>query len=264
MNAGLDFETKIVVKQDAADRLRDELAEPSWQAETIAISGVTDCYQPAERQLRITRGCLEVLAETRQPFGLITKNALVLRDLDLLGPLGQNKLAHVYLSVTTLDADLARSLEPRTATPAARLDAVAKLSAEGVPVGVMVAPVIPGLNDRELPAILDAARQAGARTAGYTLLRLPLTVRPVFEDWLARNRPLAAERILALIRDTRGGRMNDSQFGRRLSGRGAYAQQIAETFKVFARRHGLHERLPPLDRSQFRAPRPISGQLRLF
>jgi DNA repair photolyase len=264
LGAGLDFETKILVKHDAPALLREELAESSWSGESITLSGVTDCYQPAERRFRLTRGCLEVILEARQPCGVITKNSLVLRDLDLLAPLAAARLTHVFLSITTLDAELARTLEPRTATPLARLRAVRELTAAGVPVGVMVAPLIPGLNDLEAPAILAAAREAGAMTAGYVLLRLPLAVRPIFEAWLDRHAPLAAERVKSRIRSTRGGAMYQSGFGKRMRGEGVYAEQLAATFKVFARKHGLDGRLPKLDTSLFRPPTPASGQRRLF
>ncbi len=264
MNAGIDFETKVLFKPDAPARLREELCHPGWRAESITLSGVTDCYQPAERTQRLTRGCLEVLLEARQPCGIITKNALVVRDLDLLVPLAERNLVHVYLSVTTLDEQLARRLEPRTSTPPARLRAIERLTAAGVPVGVMAAPVIPGLNDSELPAILAAAKDAGAQTAGYVLLRLPLAVRPIFLDWLEAAAPLQAERVKGLIRATRDGQLNQSQFGSRMRGTGNYAQQIRQTFEVFARRQGLDGRLPPLDSSQFRPPRSASGQMSLF
>jgi len=264
LNAGLDFESRILVKHDAPRLLREALNRPRWRGELIAISGVTDCYQPAERRFRLTRGLLEVASEANQPVGIVTKNALVLRDLDLIASLAQRNLIHVLLSITTLDADLVRRLEPRTATPAARLRAVKELSAAGVPVGVMVAPVIPGLNDREIPAILQAAAEVGARSASWTLLRLPLAVRPIFEDWLLREVPLAAERIKSLVRDTRDGRMNDSRWGSRLRGEGGYAEQIAATFRVFAAKYGLNQPLPPLDSSQFRPPQSSSGQMRLF
>jgi DNA repair photolyase len=264
MNAGLDFETQILVKHEAPALLREDLNRPNWRGEVIAISGVTDCYQPAERRFRLTRGCLEVLSEAHQACGIVTKNSLMLRDLDLLVSLARRRLAHVYVSVTTLDAQLARSLEPRTSPPAKRLEAIARLAEASVPVGVMAAPIIPGLNDQELPAILAAARSAGAVGAGYTLLRLPLAVRPIFEDWLQRHRPLQARRILGRIRDTRGGRLNDSQFGRRMRGQGEYAATIAATFKAFARKLGLDRGLPELDTSQFRPPRSASGQQRLF
>ncbi len=264
MNAGLDFETRIMVKHHAPQLLRDELAASAWQGQLIAMSGVTDCYQPAERQFRLTRGCLEVMLEARQSVGIITKNALVTRDLDLLAPLAGENLVHVHISITTLDAELARTLEPRTATPQARLRAVARLAEASVPVGVMVAPVIPGLNDQEIPKILEAARDSGAVQAGYQLLRLPLAVRPIFEDWLARHAPQKAERIGALIRSTRAGRMNDSQWGRRMVGQGEYAQQVRRAFQVFRKKFGLDRPLPTLDATKFRPPQPTSGQMRLF
>jgi DNA repair photolyase len=262
-NAGLDFETKVMVKHDAPTLLRKALARPSWRGESIAISGVTDCYQPAERRFGLTRGLLQVALEFRQSVSLVTKNALVLRDLDLLRELAALNLVQVYVSVTTLDAALAGMLEPRTSRPAARLEAVRRLVAASVPVGVLTAPVIPAVNDSELPALLRAAAEAGARTAGYVLLRLPLAVRPIFEDWLARNLPDRAERVLARVRDTRGGQMNDAEFGRRMRGQGEYAAGIRQTFEVFARRYGLDQRLPPHDTSLFRRP-DRAGQRRLF
>ncbi|HVX59631.1 MAG TPA: PA0069 family radical SAM protein [Pirellulales bacterium] len=264
LGAGLDFETKVLVKHDAAALLRHELGRSGWRCETIVMSGVTDCYQPAERRFSLTRALLEVMNEANQPVGIITKNALVLRDLDLLAPMAARRLAHVYLSVTTLDADLARSLEPRTSSPAAKLAAIRTLSDAGVPVGVMTAPIIPGLNDHETPAILAAAREAGARSAGYVLLRLPLNVEPVFRQWLATHLPDKQARIEGLIRSTRQGKLNESQFGRRMRGHGEYAAQIARNFTVFRRKHGLDQPLPELDCSQFRPPRSPSGQMMLF
>jgi len=186
-DAGLDFETRIMVKQRAPELLREELAKPAWRGEFIALSGVTDCYQPAERHFRLTRGLLEVMLEARQASGIITKNALVARDIDLLEQLSKLRLAEVNFSLTSLDAELQRTLEPRTSNPQAKLAAMKKLSAAGVPVRVMVAPVIPGLTDHEMPRILEAAAEAGATSAGYTLLRLPLAVRPIFLDWLGRT-----------------------------------------------------------------------------
>ncbi len=264
LDAALDFEAKVLVKHDAPALLRAELNQPSWQAEPITISGVTDCYQPAERQFQLTRQLLEVMLEARQPVGIITKNALVLRDLDLLAPLAARRLVHVNISLTTLDAELARTMEPRTSTPAARLRALRELSAAGVPCRVMVAPVVPGLTDEEMPALLAAAREAGASAAGYTLLRLPLAVRPIFEDWLMRKLPHKRDRILARIRDTRGGAMNDAQFGRRLRGEGEYAEHIVRTYQVFTQKLGLDGDLPPYGRTQFRPPRQAGGQLKLF
>jgi len=263
-NAGLDFETKIMVKEDALDLFRAFLARASWAAHPIAMSGVTDCYQPAERNYRLTRRCLEAAAESRQPMTIITKNALVLRDLDLLREMALGSLIHVYLSVTTLDTELARSMEPRTSTPAAKLRAVKALAEAGVPVGVLVAPVIPGLTDTEIPAILDAAKRAGASSAGYTLLRLPLAVARVFTEWLERTQPSRSERVLGRIRKARGGKLNVSEFGTRKSGAGEMAKQTAVLFRLFAKKHGLDGGLPALDSSRFQSPQPRSGQLRLF
>lgn len=264
LNAGLDFETKILVKQDAARLLRDELSASSWRGEQIMISGVTDCYQPAEREFCITRSLLEVMLEARQAVSIITKNVLVLRDLDLLRAMAQLRLMHVFLSVTTLDAELARVMEPRTATPAARLRAISELAAAAVPVGVMVAPVIPGLTDTELPRILQAAKEAGASSAGYVLLRLPWTVQRMFLDWLATHRPQVQQRVEALVRETRGGKLYDSTWKARQRGQGAYAEQIGQTFQVFTRTLGLDRKLPELDTTLFTPPRPSSGQLNLF
>jgi DNA repair photolyase len=213
----LDFETRIVVKRRAAELLRAKLGEKSWAAEPIVFSGVTDCYQPAERQFRLTRQCLEVAVECRQPIGMITKNALVLRDLDLLQDLAADRLVHVFVSLTTLDPALARGMEPRTSIPAARLRAIERLANAGVPVGVMTAPVIPGLNETEVPELLAAAKSAGATAAGYTLLRLPLTVEPVFVEWLQRTQPGKADKVLQRIRQTRDGQLSSSQFKERCS-----------------------------------------------
>jgi DNA repair photolyase len=261
----LDFETKIFVKHNAAELLRDELNQPAWRGdESITISGVTDCYQPAERRFRVTRSILEVLLEARQTCGVITKNALVVRDLDLLAPLAEMRLVRVFVSVTTLDHELARALEPRTSPPAKKLDAIRALASAGVSVGVMVAPIIPGLTDNEVPAILGAAADAGAKGAGYVLLRLPFAVRPIFEDWLARNRPEQYDRVISRIRTTRGGQMYQTQWRVRQTGTGEYAEQIAGTFKVFKKKHGLDGELPPLDFSLFRPPRAGSGQMQLF
>jgi len=263
-NAGLDFETKIVVKRRAPQLLREFLARKSWQPQPIVFSGVTDCYQPAERHFRLTRGCLEVAHACRQAIGVITKNALVLRDIDLLASLAQQDLARVFISLTTLDPQLARDMEPRTSIPAARLRAIEGLSQAGIPVGVMVAPVIPGLNDNEIPAILQAAKQAGAQTAGYTLLRLPLTAEPVFREWLERTRPGAADKILGRIRQTRDGQLNQSNWGQRMSGSGLLAQQIRSLFRLFRRRCELEAPLPPYNLELFRPPVSASGQPWLF
>jgi DNA repair photolyase len=264
MNGGLDFETKIMVKLHAAELLREELARPSWQPEPITMSGVTDCYQPAERRFRITRACLEVLLEARQPVTIVTKNALILRDLDLLAPMAARALVQVAVSLTTLDEALARTMEPRTSPPRHRLRAIHQLSAAGVPVCALIAPVIPGLTDSGIPAVLQAAGQAGARAAGYVLLRLPWSVQPVFLNWLEREQPLKKPRIEALIRSVRSGRLNDPNFGSRMRGEGVLAEQIEKIFNVFAKKYGLDGDLPELDGSQFQPPPPRHGQLRLF
>jgi DNA repair photolyase len=264
MNAGLDFETKILVKHDAAKLLRRELNHPKWSAEWIAISGVTDCYQPAERKFRLTRALLEVMLEARQPLEIITKNALVLRDLDLLAPLAERNLVRVNISITSLDADLVRTLEPRTSTPAARLRAVRELTAAGVPVRVMVAPLIPGLNDHEMGPILAAAKGQGAVGASFVLLRLPLAVAPIFLAWLEEHRPAARSKVEGLIRETRAGELYRSSFDQRQRGTGVYAESLQNMFRMLVKKHGLDGKLPPLDRTQFRPPRDASGQGTLF
>ena len=228
------------------------------------MSGVTDCYQPAERTYRLTRRCLEVAEEASQPMVIVTKNALVLRDLDILREMAGHRLISVFISITTLDEELARSMEPRTSTPAARLRAIHALVEAGVPVGVLVAPVIPGLNDSEIPAILAEVGKAGARTAGYVMLRLPLAVAPIFTEWLERTRPDRRDRVLGRIKEARGGRLNVSAFGARMRGTGERAGQIAALFRLAAKKHGLDRRLPELDSSRFQPPLPRSGQLRLF
>jgi DNA repair photolyase len=262
--AGLDFETKVLVKHRAPELLRTWLARPSWQPETIAFSGVTDCYQPAERHFQLTRGCLTVAAECCQPVGIITKNALVTRDLDLLTQLAAHGSVRICLSITSLDAKLARVMEPRTSSPAARLRAMRELNAAGVPTQLMLAPVIPGLNDSEIPAILSAARDAGARSASYTLVRLPTTVRDVFLEWLQRSYPDRFSRVESLLRSTREGRLSDSQFGRRHRGTGNVADIIADTFHVWTKKLDLDGNSPPLNCDAFEPPRIDSGQLRLF
>ena len=263
-NAGLDFETKILVKHEAPKLFREFLMRKAWQAEPVTFSGVTDCYQPAEREFQLTRQCLEVALECRQPVSIVTKNALVLRDLDLLSQLAKLRLVHVFLSVTSLRADLARTMEPRTSIPSARLRAVSELTAAGVPVGVMVAPLIPGLTDAEMPAILAAASEAGARTASYILLRLLFTVKPVFREWLQRTQPGEFEKVEGRVRETRGGSLNSSNWGERMRGTGEIAEQINNLFGIFVKKHGLDGKLPPLDISQFQRPDPNPKQLHLF
>jgi DNA repair photolyase len=263
LNAGIDFETKIFVKHDAPKLFRQFLSKKSWSGTPITFSGVTDCYQPCEREFRLTRGCLEVAAECNQPITIVTKNALVLRDLPVLREMATKNLIHVFLSVTTLDPTLARSMEPCTSIPAARLRAVTVLSEAGVPVGVMMAPIIPGLNDSEIPSILQAAKDAGAGAVGYVLVRLPLTVEPVFREWLEREQPLKASKVEGLIRDARGGKLYQSSWDRRMVGRGAVAEQIGDLFKTFRDRIGF-EGLPDFDSSHFHPPPLVDGQLTLF
>ena len=263
LNAGLDFETKILVKRNAADLLRDFLARSDWNPEPIMFSGVTDCYQPAEREFGLTRQCLELAAECQQPVCIITKNALVLRDLDLLRDMAAQRLVHVAISITTLDPELARAMEPRTSIPAARLRAVKELTEAGIPVRVMAAPMIPGLNDHESPAILQAAATAGALDARYIMLRLPQTVEPVFDEWLQRTQPDKAAMIEGRVRQARNGRLNQSEFGERMVGSGLLADQFRAMFQVLRQKHRFGE-LPPLDTSRFRPPVAGDGQLRLF
>lgn len=264
LNAGLDFETKIVVKRDAPALLREFLARKTWKPEPIIFSGVTDCYQPAEREFRLTRQCLEVALEFRQPVSIITKNALVLRDLEILKKLAENDLVHVYLSITSLDPDLARAMEPRTSIPAARLRAVEMLAEAEIPVGVMTAPIIPGLNDTEIPQLLCAARDAGAASVNYILLRLPLTVEPVFVDWLQRNRPNHVEKVLGRVQETRGGKLNSSTWGERMVGQGEIADQIRSMFRVFRLKYALGTELPDHNCDLFKRPAETARQLPLF
>jgi DNA repair photolyase len=263
-SAGLDFERRIMVKEDAPALLRTALSSPRWEPQVVALSGNTDCYQPVERRLGITRRCLEVFAEFRNPVGVVTKSALVARDADLLGELATHGAAHVCCSITTLDADLARRMEPRAAQPAKRLEAIAALTAAGIPVAVLIGPVIPGLNDAEIPRILAAAAQAGARSAAWVLLRLPKPVDALFVRWLGEQFPDRKQRILHRIQDTRAGRMSDTVFGRRKRGQGDYATQIAALFDAAARKHGLHHPLPPLSAAAFRRPVAPGDQLKLL
>ena len=259
-SAGLDFESKIMVKTSAPELLRGELESPRWQPQTLVLSGVTDPYQPVERKLGITRGCLEVLARFRNPVAIITKNRLVTRDVDLLRDLAAHNGVAVNISVTSLDSNLQRVLEPRTSSPQARLDAISQLRSAGIPTGVMVAPIIPGLTDHEVPKIMDACAKAGAQFAGYTIVRLPWAVAPLFEHWLEEHFPERKEKVLGRIRHLRGNRLNNSQWHTRMTGEGIFADQIASLFKVGCRRAGIGER-PTLSCHSFRRS---TTQLHLF
>jgi DNA repair photolyase len=259
-NAGIDFESKIMVKHTTPKLLRAAFEKPSWRPEVVVMSGNTDCYQPAERRFGITRKMLEVFLEYRNPVGIITKNALILRDLDILSEMAKLKIVSIFFSITSLDRELARKLEPRTPTPERRLQAMRLLSEAGLRTGVMIGPVIPGLNDEEIPAILSAAREAGASRAGYNMLRLPQAVRPIFEEWLAINAPLEAKKVISRIQMTRGGKMNDPEFRTRMRGTGGYAEFIKELFYKTCKRLGLNEEASPMTTSHFRRP----GEKTLF
>jgi DNA repair photolyase len=261
LSAGLDFESRIFVKESAPELLREKLMSKSWVPDSITMSGVTDCYQPAERKFELTRRCLQVFAEFLNPVAMITKNQLILRDIDLLQELAKYDCAVVFISVTTLDTDLARTLEPRTSSPAARLRTIEALARAGVPVGVNIAPVIPGLTDHEMPLILKAASEAGAKSAGYTPLRLPLSVNPIFQEWLEANRPERKERVLSAIRSIRGGELNSSEFGSRMRGSGAQAENMRTMFHLFKRKYRLDQSKFKLSTEHFRRP---GDQLSLF
>jgi DNA repair photolyase len=259
LSPGLDFESKLFAKGNAATLLRAELAAEGYVPRTIALGANTDAYQPIERQRRITRQVLEVLAEFGHPVGIVTKSALVTRDIDILQPMARANLVKVAISVTTLDAKLARAMEPRAATPTRRLAAMEMLAAAGIPTVVMVAPIIPGLNDSEIEAILKSAHAAGAREAGYVMLRLPLEVRDVFKDWLEASLPERAARIMALVRSVREGRESDSTFGRRQTGTGPYAWTIGRRFELACQRLGFNRERLKLATCHFRLP-PRPGQ----
>jgi DNA repair photolyase len=251
-----------MVKEDAPELLRKELSSPKWSPQVIFLSGVTDCYQPVERKLKLTRRCLEVLAEFRNPVFIVTKNHLVTRDIDLLAELARHHAASVWLSITTLDTELRKVMEPRTSPPVARLAALRELAAAGIPVGVNVAPIIPGLTDHELPAILKAAADAGATSAGYTVVRLPHAVAPLFEQWLETHFPDRKEKVLNRLRAMHGGKVYDAQWGKRFSGEGIFAEQIAQMFEVARRKAGIKNEGGELSTAAFR--RAGGTQLSLF
>jgi DNA repair photolyase len=262
LSAGLDFETRIMVKEDAPALLRKALSSPRWEPKVLALSGVTDPYQPVEKRLGLTRRCLEVLAEFRNPVAVITKNHLVTRDLDLLEEMARHRAASVSISITTLDDMLRNVMEPRTSSPRRRLDAVRALSEAGIPVGVNVAPVIPGLTEPEIPAVVSAAAEAGAAGVSYTVLRLPHAVAPLFERWLEAHLPGRRDKVLNRIRAMRGGRLNDPRFGSRMRGEGIYAREIRTMFELARKRAGLGSFRGKLSTEAFR--RPPGPQLALF
>ncbi|GGF18174.1 radical SAM protein [Aliidongia dinghuensis] len=266
LSPGLDFESRLFYKPRAAELLVQELSAAGYRCLPMALGTNTDPYQPIERELQLTRHILEVLRDFNHPVSIVTKGALVQRDIDILGPMAVKRQAKVAISITTLDRALARRMEPRAATPERRLETVRALADAGIPVGVMAAPMIPGLNDQELETILEAAKDAGAGTAGYVSLRLPLEIKDLFAEWLEAQVPLRAKHVLALVRDIRGGKLNSAEFGDRMRGGGAYADLLAQRFKLATRRLGLNQtrELGGLDCSQFRRPPRAGDQLSLF
>ena len=254
LSPGLDFETKILFKPDAAKLLVAELASPKYRCDVVAMGTNTDPYQPVERELKVTRQILRVLSDFNNPVGIVTKNHLVTRDIDILGDMARRNLAEVFLSVTTLDRDLARAMEPRASAPYRRLEAIRRLAEAGVPVGVMTAPMIPGLNDHEMESILEAAMDAGATRAGFTVLRLPLEIKDLFDEWLRTHRPDRAERVLSLIRQMRGGALYQAEFGLRMRGEGPIAQLLSARFSAAVKRLGLNRIRYRLDTLRFAVP----------
>jgi DNA repair photolyase len=263
LSPGLDFETKLFAKPEAAQLLRADLARPAYRCSPIALGSNTDPYQPIEREWNITRQILEVLAECHHPLSIVTKSALIERDLDLLTQLARDDLVQVFVSVTTLDAELARRMEPRAASPRRRLQAIEKLNEAGVPCGVMAAPVIPFLTDAELEQVLQAAHEHGARSAGYTLLRLPYELKDLFKDWLATHYPLKAQHVMSRLREMRGGRENDPEFGSRFRGNGLFADLLAQRFRIACERMGFNLEGRPLDTRRFKPP-ALNDQMSLF
>lgn len=259
-NAGLDFESKIIVKKNAPELVEKFIMHPSWSPVPLSVSGNTDCYQPLERKLEITRGILKVLAKYRHPVGMITKNSLVTRDIDILQDLAKDNLVHVYISITTLNEDLRRAMEPRTASGLKRLATLEQLTKAGIPAGIMCAPVIPGLNQHEIPSILKAAADHGARTAGMTIVRLNGSIGGIFEDWLRKNFPDRFEKVWNQISEMHGGHVNDSQFGRRMTGEGTYADAVHKLFRATKKRCMGDRTMPAYDLTKFRK----NGNLSLF
>jgi DNA repair photolyase len=263
LSPGLDFETQIVAKTNIAEVLRQEMARASYRPQLINIGSATDCYQPVERELRLTRGLLELMNEVQHPFSLVTKSSGVERDLDLLAPMAKKKLAAVYVTVTTLDAQLARILEPRAAAPHRRLKTIERLARAGVPVGVSVAPQIPFINE-DMEQVLEAAWNAGARTAFYTVLRLPWEISPLFRQWLSEHYPQRASRVMARVQEMRGGQDYDANFATRMKGQGIWAELIRKRFEAACRKQGLNRERVELDASQFVPPATDARQTRLF
>jgi len=262
LSPGLDFETRIFAKENAAELLRRELSRPDYRCEVVSLGANTDPYQPAERARRITRGILEVLWEFRHPVGIVTKGSLIERDLDLLEPMASEGLVQVFISIGTLDGEIARTLEPRAAAPYRRVETVRRLAARGVPCGVFVAPIIPFLNDKDMEAVLEAAAGAGARTASFTLLRLPWEVKDLFKGWLEQHYPLKAAHIMARIRDMRGGRENDPEFGSRMRGEGKFAELLRSRFELACKRLGLNaDKRGGIETGKFRRPAARQGSL---
>ncbi len=262
LSSGLDFETKIFVKKEAPELLRRELSRPAWKPQVLGMSGVTDCYQPAERTFQLTRRCLEVLAEFRNPVGIITKNRLITRDIDVLQELARHQAVSVCVTVTSLDAELSGKLEPRASRPAYRLRAIEELSKAGIPVAVLVAPIIPGLTEHEIPRIVTACANAGARSAGYTIVRLPYALKEMFSQWLADHFPDRKQKVLNRLRSLREGKLYHAEFGKRMHGEGVFADQIADLFNVACKKAGMNEQWSRLSTANFR--RPSGTQMVLF
>jgi DNA repair photolyase len=261
-SSGLDFESKIMVKEDAPELLRKELSSPKWKPQVLAMSGVTDCYQPIEKKRELTRRCLEVLSEFRNPVVIITKNHLVTRDIDIFSELARYQCIGVTISLTTLDSKLSSVMEPRASRPVRRLAAIQRLSEAGIPVGYLQAPMIPGLTDAEAPAIAQAAAKAGASFAGYVALRLPFAVKSLFEQWLEQHFPERKKKVLNRIRAIRGGKLNDPKFKTRMRGEGIFAEQMTELFQLACKKAGINKRWPELTTRHFRSP--VISQLDLF
>jgi DNA repair photolyase len=264
LSTGLDFETKLFAKPDAAKLLAEELRKPGYKPSAIALGTNTDPYQPIEREMKITRSVLETLAAFEHPFSIVTKSALVMRDIDIIAPMAAKRMARVFISVTTLDRDLARKLEPRAATPPRRLEAIKALAEAGVPIGIMTAPIIPALTDWEIERLLEAGRAAGAQSAGYTVMRLPFEIKDLFVQWLEAHAPGKAKHVLSLVRQVRDGKLNDPNFGTRMRGTGTYAELIAKRHRLACERLGFNRNDWSLDLSRFKPPPAPGDQLRLL